>query len=204
MMARLPNAFVSITAQGLLSLSKSQTDPPFHGEVVQFVGAPETHGYPVFTSRLPSDRLTEKQNCATSDAGEPKSRIPIRWFATWLLACVLVGPLTGCVALNIPSDRHHDHADQGGLFGPWKGGTGRPVGLAATAHCACGDAHCVDGSCGNVIPGDSFVSSNIDDGSLTVDPFDTTQGEYAVAEVEEVPWPRFHPLPTRPIFGNYR
>jgi hypothetical protein len=37
-----------------------------------------------------------------------------------------------------------------------------------------------------------------------VDPFDTESGEFADAKKDEIPWPRFHPIPTRPIYGNYR
>lgn len=147
-----------------------------------------------------------------------------------ILIAMATASLTGCVALNIPSERIHDPADQGGVFGSWKGGTGRPVGLMADHAGRIGDptfnlddyangdeffiddsghAHAIaehgdggHGSAGLGQPGHAFMTT--DPGALTVDPFDTTQGEYAATPPEEVPWPRFHPLPTRPIFGNYR
>lgn len=91
--------------------------------------------------------------------------------------------LSGCMALSIPSVRYHDPEDRGGLLGPQR--PANPVEVADVsgeqvfmegggerATClGCGDEGC-DGEC---------------DGSESEKP-------------PEVPWPRFHPLPTRPVF----
>jgi hypothetical protein len=92
---------------------------------------------------------------------------------------------SGCVALNLPSDRYQDPADHGGILGSW-----RPENAAPPS---CDGAPIYDAA-----------GAPIDNGALTVDPFDTTTGEFSDPKKDEIPWPRFHPIPTRPIFGNYR
>ena len=102
---------------------------------------------------------------------------------------------SGCVALNLPSERYHDPTDRGGIFGPWETGVVDPAATQALAHTPNGIDHAA-----------STIGSNVDcigGESLSVDPFDTTQGEYAKPpEPPKVPWPRFHPVPTRPVFGG--
>ncbi|WP_246151376.1 hypothetical protein [Rubripirellula reticaptiva] len=98
---------------------------------------------------------------------------------------------SGCLALNVPSERLHDPTDAGGILGDWKsdsiggchhlaGGYGTGSGLPAGY-----DGECIDG------------------GSLEVDPFGSAFGSDSTEpKPPEVPWPRFHPVPTRPVFGT--
>jgi hypothetical protein len=92
--------------------------------------------------------------------------------------------LPGCVALNIPSQRFEDSEDHGGVLGPWR----------KHGHLAVGDSshpqHCDDGA---------FA---IDGGPLEIDPFDPTLDLDGTPKQPDVPWPRFHPVPTRPVFGS--
>jgi len=97
------------------------------------------------------------------------------------LACLLATgsvATSGCVALSIPSKRFHDPQDHGGLFGDFrKGGSsgvpGHPVQL---------DGHFCD----------AFDEQ---------DEFGT--GGHAHPKAPEIPWPRYHPVPTRPVFSGY-
>lgn len=102
-----------------------------------------------------------------------------------LLAGVLFSQV-GCVALNIPSQRFHDATDQGGLLGHWRGGGGGPV---VQQDSTAGQFHDSGGIC-------------VDGGQLEVDPFDPTLDVYGYPKQPEIPWPRFHPVPSRPILGN--
>ena len=98
----------------------------------------------------------------------------------------------GCVALNIPSRRFHDPTDHGGLFGHWRRG----------------DVGCVDGSCVANEHGFHACQSSaaggfcLDGGPLEVDPFDPNLDVDGNPKPPEVPWPRFHPVPTRPVYGS--
>jgi len=92
------------------------------------------------------------------------SRLP----AIVLVASLL--PISGCVALNIPSQRFDDPADSGGLLGPWH--------TDPLVHSLEQAEGCLDG------------------GPLSNEPLLVEQ-----APESDVPWPRFHPLPTRPVFG---
>ncbi len=104
------------------------------------------------------------------------------------LAMVLVITQVGCVALNIPSRRHHDPGDRGGLFGSWRQGDGltesdvpmvHPSGHTVSCPGDCGDPACEEwGGC------------------------ESGCGMYEEAQPPEIPWPRFHPVPSRPIFGS--
>ncbi|MGV3483215.1 MAG: hypothetical protein ACO1RT_02220 [Planctomycetaceae bacterium] len=105
---------------------------------------------------------------------------PWLWWGVILLMPVLSG---GCVALNIPSVRYDDPEDHGGLFGPH-----RKSALHATPHA--GEA---DG--GVLVDAPAACATCVDDG---LDEF----GDDAPAKAAEVPWPRFHPLPTRPVFSS--
>jgi len=100
----------------------------------------------------------------------------------------------GCVAMNIPSERRGDPTDGGGLFGSWDRKTSIPhtthpreasEGWEMTAP-PCEDAFCQD----------PFG------GPLEIDPFDTSVDSQGTPKAPEVPWPRFHPIPTRPVFGG--
>ena len=113
-----------------------------------------------------------------------------------LLAC------SGCVALNLPSDRFDDPADDGGLFGDWRSKSVDPIGNLGQNPVGHGNSaghgsHCQANSY-PLSPGGCLMGDE-----LGGDPFDTTQGEYAKPEDPEVPWPRYHPVPTRPVFGGF-
>ncbi len=91
----------------------------------------------------------------------------------------------GCVALNIPSHRFHDPTDRGGLLGDWRQAESAAmfhgeVGVETVPHLS----H----------PTDAQV---IDDGLLDQQPF----GCESAPKQPDVPWPRFHPVPTRPVFA---
>jgi len=107
-----------------------------------------------------------------------QKRIPTLLF---LLGTLI--PQIGCVALNIPSQRLHDPADHGGLFGHW-----RNVEDPNAGHHVSHELHHSGGFC-------------IDGGPLEVDPLDPSLDFNGNPKQPEVPWPRFHPVPTRPVFG---
>jgi hypothetical protein len=106
--------------------------------------------------------------------------------AGWL--CLCVGS-SGCVALGIPSERFHDPADAGGLLGDWKRdyvyGPGEVTAELAQQ--------------GAVIATPDGVFCG-DGATLDTPPLGCTGT--AQAKPPEVPWPRFHPVPTRPVFGK--
>ncbi len=89
----------------------------------------------------------------------------------------------GCVALSIPSERIHDPADHGGIFGDWKE-----------------NSACSDGACEH--PSRSFSELAIDGGPLECDPLDPAFDVHEKPKKDEVPWPLFHPVPTRPVFSG--
>jgi hypothetical protein len=94
----------------------------------------------------------------------------------------------GCVALNIPSERLHDPADHGGILGDWKTGGAGPQG-------ACSEREWEH-------PSRSFSELSIDGGPLECDPLDPSLDQNGNPKKDEVPWPLFHPVPTRPVFGG--
>ena len=98
-----------------------------------------------------------------------------------LLAPLLCG---GCVALSIPSVRYDDPTDRGGMFGPH-----RSAGVDSVEHTVGGDS----GGLGEV----SQSGARCADESLE------DIEEYPPPKTPEVPWPRFHPLPTRPVFSTF-
>ena len=101
-----------------------------------------------------------------------------------LLALVLlVTSQVGCIALSIPSERQFDPADHGGLFGDWDQDT------ETTGQC-CDHPH------------RSFDDLACDGGPLESDPLDASLKIKGKPKKDEVPWPRFHPVPTRPVFGG--
>ena len=95
--------------------------------------------------------------------------------------------LSGCLALSIPSVRYHDPEDRGGLLGPQ-----RPANSAEVAAVSEEQVFAESGGESSILPS-----------SCTGCGGDDCAGECEGSESEkppEVPWPRFHPLPTRPVF----
>ncbi len=133
---------------------------------------------------------------------------PSRRATLMILAIIVAAAMPGCVALNVPSQRHHDPSDAGGILGHWKSGS---VGLGHRVTAAFNDASDLgDG----IYAGDFDASGEacIDGGSLGYDPSFPAFGDPAFGDPAfggsnqpappEIPWPRYHPLPTRPIFGS--
>tara|TARA_R110002049_G_scaffold4601_5_gene32268 strand:+ start:381643 stop:382029 length:387 start_codon:yes stop_codon:yes gene_type:complete len=117
------------------------------------------------------------------------------------IACslLLVSTQAGCLALNVPSQRYHDPADHGGVFGAWNRhhGSQHSAGGPSAEH----GFHDAD-----QIAAETVVAGNVDDGCLLGDPlhhdpFDSSVAVGRKPEEPEIPWPRFHPIPTRPVFG---
>jgi hypothetical protein len=111
-----------------------------------------------------------------------------------LILMILLGTLVsqvGCVALNIPSHRFDDPTDCGGVLGPWRKGHCKPAHHHGDLgpHLTVGEFHDASGDC-------------IDGGPLDSAPFDPSLDCQGNPKRPEVPWPRFHPVPTRPVFGS--
>lgn len=101
------------------------------------------------------------------------------------VACLLPALLSGCVAMGIPSVRYHDPEDRGGLLGPQ-----RPVNPAEVAEASGGQV---------IVAGSDVPASYLGCNDLG------GEGGCEGGEPKkppEVPWPRFHPLPTRPVFSS--
>lgn len=101
---------------------------------------------------------------------------------TFMFATALAGQV-GCVALNIPSQRFHDPSDHGGVLGDWKQELGH-FGAPGSESYYEQTTDCIDG------------------GPLDFDPLDPTLDEQGNQRQPEIPWPRYHPVPTRPVFGG--
>ncbi|TWU40905.1 hypothetical protein [Novipirellula artificiosorum] len=142
---------------------------------------------------------------------------PVMLGRTHLRTCFLVAVVgliagqAGCVALNIPSERIADPTDRGGPLGHWRRGGGphhvSPPGLLSSVQG--GETEMLvhdDSYSGEFLrPSSSDTPWGCDTfggGALTVDPFDASVDEQGTAKPPEVPWPRFHPVPTRPVFGG--
>ncbi|WP_040763941.1 hypothetical protein [Novipirellula maiorica] len=153
----------------------------------------------------------------------------LRFASTKTLCLVLgLGMLSfqaGCVALNIPSERLADPEDGGGMLGDWKHNRSKriatklhhafsdPVGIESTAVFAGSDEfdpH-FDPGYDQGIPGHSgpldasgfpIEQGCIDGGALEVDSFDSSVQQDGSIKAPEIPWPRFHSIPTRPVFGG--
>lgn len=146
-----------------------------------------------------------------SVAGSPNSasllgKLFIRLFLGFIVA------QSGCVAMNIPSQRLHDPDDQGGLFGHWKHAKYRQPDLVnsvpgmdpiaveraadianqttfpAEAYVGDVDGTCLDSGCAGCSECDMY------------DPLATAEKK---PEAPEIPWPKFHPVPTRPIYAPH-
>jgi hypothetical protein len=137
------------------------------------------------------------------------SLTPNRLYASQAFAAALVCiASTGCLALGVPSQRFHDAADQGGILGDFRHSkTPAPAGMTATMVAEGGVVvppyeyeSCSDGQPCLGGPGESTVMGS------GVDPMDvhpvTGSCLEPVEEPPEVPWPRYHPVPTRPVFGT--
>jgi len=109
----------------------------------------------------------------------------------WLLGT------SGCIALSIPSERYHDPHDRGGLLGDFRRGS-----LSRTQHLS-GDesfqggfdnsSDCTSVGCS------ALHGSRLQDSDL----IDDEEFSLHKPKTVEVPWPRYHPVPTRPVFSGY-
>ncbi len=129
--------------------------------------------------------------------------------------------------MNIPSQRFADPDDRGGILGHWSKerpaevmsefdaeqlhsanetgiifdeiSGGIPCNQRLKSQQLSGQTCCEDGNC-------------IDGGALSADPFgdyDPTTSDHGgfgpkkpkTKPAPEIPWPRYHPIPTRPVFG---
>jgi len=77
----------------------------------------------------------------------------------------------------------HDPTDHGGLFGEWKDSVGEAGSSPAQL------AH-------------SLSQYSIDGGPLECDHQEPSLEGNEPPKKDEIPWPRFHPIPTRPVFGG--
>jgi len=100
---------------------------------------------------------------------------------------------SGCIALGIPSERFDDPADGGGLLGDFK--RDQAYGPADMARELVEQGAVLSPSSEGL-----FCS----DGSPLDVPAVGLGGNAPQAKPPEVPWPRFHPVPTRPVFGPMR
>lgn len=97
-----------------------------------------------------------------------------RFFIAILLTALPASTQLGCTTIGIPSRRNCDSAqscDQAQSCGPLGDCHGSDLG------CDCGGDGCL----------------GWDDSGL-----DSLCGE---TKLPEIPWPRYHPVPTRPVFG---
>ncbi|TWU41170.1 hypothetical protein Q31b_26090 [Novipirellula aureliae] len=108
--------------------------------------------------------------------------------------------------MNIPSERRDDPTDGGGLFGSWD----RKDSMPHRTHPHEMSDRWEAGGCESVPEvSEPWTDTSFDSacqesfgGPLEVDPFDTSVDSQGVPKPPEVPWPRFHPIPTRPVFGG--
>ncbi|MBB3205340.1 hypothetical protein FHS27_001140 [Rhodopirellula rubra] len=109
------------------------------------------------------------------------------WLSLWTCVCVCS---SGCLALGIPSERIHDPADRGGLLGDWNS-----------------DVQYGPAEMAQELLHEGAVLTSPDEGVFCSDvsPLDVSPKTGCLKEPKEkppeVPWPRFHPVPTRPVFG---
>jgi hypothetical protein len=110
---------------------------------------------------------------------------PRRWVGA-TLTLLFPAFFGGCVAFNIPSVRFDDPRDRGGILGPHR--QTDPEELEMMREMAASES-CGPGGIGGGICASQFDEEDIDGGEKPETP-------------PEVPWPRFHPLPTRPVFSS--
>lgn len=130
---------------------------------------------------------------------------PLRATAT-LFLLITVAFCSGCVALNIPSERLYDADDDGGWLGGWNKPKRLGVSEGAVSRFVAGGEHS-----GSIPFETGFTDSApvFDEPSFGQvaygNPDEACFGEEFDPESEaepDVPWPRFHPIPTRPVFGG--
>ena len=85
--------------------------------------------------------------------------------------------------MNIPSQRHHDPADRGGIFGDFRDGSG------GVDH----GTESIDGHPSGCAGCGQCVDFDVED--------DRDSDGRRKEKPPEIPWPRYHPVPTRPVFG---
>lgn len=117
--------------------------------------------------------------------------------ASLIAACLFA--MSGCVALSIPSKRFHDPQDRGGVLGDFRGGGSHGMSV-------------------NAVDGDHFMGDSEHPSSCTENGCSGTCGNGSYDDFDEdadfgsgghhrktpeVPWPRYHPVPTRPVFSGY-
>lgn len=118
--------------------------------------------------------------------------VPVAFaIAAWLLGA------SGCIALSIPSERYHDPHDRGGILGDFRRGPSSATHAAADSSEAFLDGvdrsrDCTSGRC-EALPGDRFNEDESIDDDISIHQPKTV----------DVPWPRYHPVPTRPVFSGF-
>jgi hypothetical protein len=126
--------------------------------------------------------------------------VPFRHIGSLLCLALLLSQ-GGCIALNIPSERLHDPDDRGGLFGHWRNAQAHPTIHSTSPHAEPTTGQEITGV-GGIVPHGSERfhdggGSCLDCDLGTYDPLDSPSAPPAA----EIPWPKFHPVPTRPVFG---
>lgn len=122
---------------------------------------------------------------------------------------VLLLTHSGCVALNVPSQRFEDPSDGGGVLGDWRSGHADPLASERLVNGAfsddencgcpeCASSFCEDGQCESQRSHTDFLGGK----SLIADLISKHHIGKTGPVAPEVPWPRFHPVPTRPVFGT--
>ncbi|MEM6776504.1 MAG: hypothetical protein AAF670_02535 [Planctomycetota bacterium] len=121
-----------------------------------------------------------------------------------VLPSILLLPIcAGCVALGLPSERYHDPSDHGGLLGDWRSADG-VVPAAMPAPLA--EEFIEEGAV--LVPNENHApcGSCLSDDASYCFPMDLDPVTGAAASkppaAPEVPWPRYHPVPTRPVLGG--
>jgi hypothetical protein len=113
------------------------------------------------------------------------------------------------VALNIPSQRWHDPEDQGGLFGHHQGGSDHHTGgqeLLLNADSTVMEI--TEGPYDETLVSPGFFGEPAFHGSggccadCETNCFDPL-AETEAAAPPDIPWPKFHPVPTRPVYGPH-
>lgn len=127
------------------------------------------------------------------------------------LACLLaLVTHPGCVALHLPSERYHDPDDLGGMLGRWKHARGPmpPSHVAEGSSCLADSSDPADEGAGPAfVPGRETWATQDEPGcdpfAPGYDPFAPGWNPFARGDAEKpVPWPKYHPVPTRPVFGG--
>jgi hypothetical protein len=113
-----------------------------------------------------------------------------------LIAVCLVA-MSGCIALSIPSKRFHDPQDHGGLFGDFRrSGSANAMNPHAEGEWSDSDpeqlTQCTDEHCSSM----HCQGQQYDDEAEYGD-----EGHHP--KPPNIPWPRYHPVPTRPVFSGF-